>query len=146
VSQENVEKVQAYLATWDRELLRPESRPFERINSTEAAVALYASDALYEDSNLPDHVGEVYRGLDSFSRAGERWIEDCKWLLVELEQIIDAGDRVVSTHRARMKMRHTGIEFESPLAYVFTFREGKVVHLRSFVDPAEALAAVGLAE
>jgi ketosteroid isomerase-like protein len=144
MSQENVEKVRAYLATWDREVLRPESRPFERINSTEAAVALYASDALYEDSNLPDHVGEVYRGLDGFARAGERWIEDCEWLLVELEQIIDAGDRVASTHRARMKMRHTGIEFESPLAYVYTFRDGKVVHLRSFVDPAEALTAVGV--
>ena len=40
MSQENVDKVRAHLATWDREVLRPESRPFERINSTEAAVRL----------------------------------------------------------------------------------------------------------
>jgi ketosteroid isomerase-like protein len=41
-------------------------------------------------------------------------------------------------------MRHTGIEFESPLAYVFTFQDGKVVHERAYIDHAEALKAVGL--
>jgi ketosteroid isomerase-like protein len=43
-------------------------------------------------------------------------------------------------------MRHTEIEFESALAYVFTFREDKIVHQRAFVDHAEALKAVGLEE
>jgi ketosteroid isomerase-like protein len=43
-------------------------------------------------------------------------------------------------------MKHTEIEFESPLAYVYTFQDGKVVHQRAFVDHAEALTAVGLAE
>ena len=40
MSQENVEKVRAYLATWDGEMLRPESRPFQRITSLEVTVAL----------------------------------------------------------------------------------------------------------
>jgi ketosteroid isomerase-like protein len=42
-----------------------------------------------------------------------------------------------------MKMQHTEIEFESPLAYVFTFQDGKVIHQRAFVDHGEALKAVG---
>jgi hypothetical protein len=50
MSQENVEKVRAYLATWDGEMLRPESRPFQRIFSMEVTVALYAPDAVYEDA------------------------------------------------------------------------------------------------
>src|SRR5690242_15674548 len=33
MSQENLEKVRAYLATWDGEMLRPEERPFQRITS-----------------------------------------------------------------------------------------------------------------
>jgi ketosteroid isomerase-like protein len=41
---------------------------------------------------------------------------------------------------------HTGIEFDEPLAYVWTFRDGKVVHFRSFRDPKQALEAVGLKE
>ena len=64
MSQENVEKVRAYLATWDGEMLRPESRPFQRITAMEVTVALYAPDYVYEDAVLPDHVGESYRGLD----------------------------------------------------------------------------------
>jgi ketosteroid isomerase-like protein len=146
MSQENVEKVRAFLATWDGEMLRPESHPFQRIFSMEVTVALYAPDAVYEDAVLPDHVGESYRGLDGFVRAAEAWIEPLEWLLVELDQIIDADERVVSLHRARLKMRHTEIEFESPLAYIFTFQDGKVVHHRAFVDHAEALKAVGLEE
>ena len=146
MSQENVEQVRAYLATWDGEILRPESRPFQRITSMEVTVALYAPDYLYEDAILPDHIGESYRGLDASVRAAETWIEPFEWLVVDLDQIIDAGERVVSLHRAHAKTRHTGIEFEHPLAYVFTFQDGKVVHERAFIDRAEALKAVGLEE
>ena len=100
-------------------------------------------EVIYEDSNLPDHVGEAYRGHEGIVRAAERWIEPFEWLLIELEQIVGAGDRLVSIHRARAKARHTGIEFESPLAYVWTFREGKVIHFRSYLDPEQAIRAAG---
>jgi len=146
MSQENVEKVRASLATWDGEILRAEARPFDRINSMNFSSALYAPDAVYGDAVLPDHVGETYRGLDGFNRAAETWMQPFEWMLVELEQIIDADEHVVSLHRARGKMRHTEIEFESPLAYVFTFQDGKVVRERAFIDHAEALKAVGLVE
>ncbi len=112
----------------------------------EVTVALYAPDFVYEDAVLPDHVGESYRGIDGSLRAAEGWIEPCEWLLVNLDQIIDADERVVSLHRARLKMRHTEIEFESPLAYIFTFQDGKVVHQQAFADHAEALKAVELSE
>src|SRR3954451_22147668 len=130
MSQENVEKVRAYLATWDGEMLRPQSRPFQRIGSMEVTVGLYAPDYVYEDAILPDHIGESYRGLEASVRAAETWIEPFEWLVVDLDEIIDAGEGVVSLHRARAKTRHTGIEFEHPLAYVFKFHDGKVVHER----------------
>jgi ketosteroid isomerase-like protein len=146
MSRENVEKVRASLATWDGEILRTETRPFDRINSVDFSSGLFAPDAVYEDAVLPDHAGDSYRGFDGFNKAAETWIQPFEWMLVELEQIIDADKHVVSLHRARVKMRHTEIEFESPLAYVWTFQDGKVVHQRAFVDYAEALKAVGLAE
>src|SRR2546429_9774241 len=93
MSQENVEKVRAYLATWDGEMLRPESRPFQRITSMEVTVALYAPDYVYEDAVLPDHVGEPYRGLDGSLRAAETWIEPFEWPVVDLDQINDARER-----------------------------------------------------
>jgi ketosteroid isomerase-like protein len=141
-----VEKVRAYLATWDGEMLRPDQRSLDRIVSMAFTGDVFAPDAVYEDAVLPDHVGESYRGLDGVLRAARSWLEPFEWLILELKEIMDTDDCVVSLHRARMKMKHTEIEFESPLAYVFTFQDGKVIHQRAFVDHAEALKAVGLAE
>ena len=46
-----------------------------------------------------------------------------------LEKVVGEGDRIVSIHRALAKARHTGIEFEVPVAYAWTFRNG-----RSFIS------------
>jgi ketosteroid isomerase-like protein len=144
MSQENVENLRGYLESWNGRTLQGQSRPWEGILSSEVVADLFDPDVVYEDGNPPDHVGESYRGLDGVIRAAERWVEPCEWLIVELERILDAGDRVVSIHRAQMQMRYNGIEFGSPMAYVYTFRDGKIVHFRSYVDPSEALEAVGL--
>lgn len=146
MSQENVERIRESLATWDGVVLRPEESPFERILSHESVTALSAADSVYESAILPDQAGEVYRGVDAWIRAAETWVEPCEWMVVELEQVHDAGDRTVSLHRAHMKMRGTGIEFEMALAYVCTFRDDRIVHTRAFADHAEALIAAGLQE
>jgi ketosteroid isomerase-like protein len=101
-------------------------------------------DVTYEDASLPDHIGETYRGHDGVVRAWECAIEPWEWLVVELEQVVDAGDRTVSIHRFRAKARHAGIELETPLAYVWTFRDGKIIHFRAFLSEHEALEAAGL--
>jgi len=146
VSQENVERVRASIDALNGRKLRPEERPYERYVEQPAAIALIGADTVYVDNVLPDHAGEEYRGLDGVVRAAELWIEDCEWLLVELLEIIDADEHVVATFKARMKMRHTGLEFESPLAYVYTFREAECFRVQSFVDVGEALKAAGLKE
>jgi ketosteroid isomerase-like protein len=63
-----------------------------------------------------------------------------------LEQIVDADDCLVSIHRTRSKARHSGIEFEAPVAYVWAFRGGMIIHFQSFREPEEALEAAGLSE
>jgi ketosteroid isomerase-like protein len=145
MSAENVERIRASAATWDGVVLRPGERPFERIFALEATAALVDPEAVYEDVVLPDHAGEAYRGVDAWVRAAEAWLEPCEWMVVDVEQIVDADDRVVALHRAHMKMRHTGLEFEMSLAYVHTLKDGRIVHARAFADHGEALAAVGLA-
>ena len=91
-------------------------------------------------------VGEAYRGHEGIVRAAKRWIEPFEWLLVELEQIVDADDCIVSIHRTRSKARHSGIEFEAPVAYVWAFQGGKIIHFKSFREPEQALEAAGLSE
>lgn len=85
----------------------------------------------------------AHEGPAGVVRAVERWIEGMEWMLLELEKIVSVGDRLVSVHRMRSKARYTGIEFDAPLAYIWTFRDGRVIHYKSFRDPEEAIAAAG---
>jgi ketosteroid isomerase-like protein len=62
------------------------------------------------------------------------------------QRILGSGDRLVSIHTVRGRARHTGIEAEGPVAHVWTFRNGKVIHFESYRDPKDALEAVGLRE
>lgn len=146
MSQENVERLRAFLETW---ATAPDAVWHEAVATWrrgEADMSMFDSDVTYDDENLPDHIGETYRGHEGVLRAAERWIAPFESLRIELIEIIDTEDRLLSFHRWRAKARHTGIEFDTPLAYVWTFRTGKVIHFRSFLDTAEARKAVGLAE
>ncbi len=107
--------------------------------------SLFDPDVIYEDANLPDHAGETYHGPEGVARATERWLEPFESLEIDLERVAGTGDRLVSIHHVRMKARHTGIEMEGPLAYLYTFRDGRIVHFRSYMDPGEALELAGLA-
>jgi ketosteroid isomerase-like protein len=140
MSQENVENLQAFLDTIQ------DIRAFvDAAKRGDADLSLLDPDVVYEDANLPDHIGEAYRGHEGVLRAGERWVEASSET-IELERIVGSGDRLVSIHRSRSTARHTGIEFEEPLAYTWTFRDGKIIHFRSYRDAAEALEAAGLSE
>jgi len=107
---------------------------------------LVAPEVIYEDHAMPDHVGETYRGHEGIIRALESLSQPFEDLTLKLVRIVGSGDRLVSIHRLRAKAGHTGIAFDQPIAYVWTFRDGKVVHLRGFRDPGEALETAGLKE
>jgi ketosteroid isomerase-like protein len=134
MSQANVENLRALLEVLDLEAWR----------RGEGDMSLLDPEVTYEDATLPDHVGEAYRGHEGVARATERWLEPYEEFTIELEKIVGAGDRLVSIHRVRGKARYTGIEAEGPVAYLWTFRDGKVIHFRSYRDPEEALEAAGL--
>jgi ketosteroid isomerase-like protein len=132
MSQENVDRLRPLLQGWN---------PGDEVD-----MSLLDPAVVYEDTILPDHVGETYRGYEGVVRATKRWLEAYEQVTVELERVFDAGDHIVSIHRARSRARHTGIESELRFAYLWTFRDGRVIHIRSVRDPQEALEAAGLPE
>jgi ketosteroid isomerase-like protein len=136
VPRSNVENLRAFLEVLDLEAWR----------RGEGDMSLLDPEVTYEDTTLPDHVGEAYRGHEGVARATERWVEPYEVLTIELERIVGAGDRLVSIHRVWGKARYSGIEGEGPVAYLWTFRGRKVIHFQSYRDPEEALAAAGLRE
>ena len=128
----NADNLRAFWETW---------------NTSDAPdMSLLDPEVTYEDTILPDHVGETYCGHEGVARAVARFFEPFAEITYSLERIVGEGDRLVSIHRVRAKARHTGIGFESALAYVYTLRGGKVIHFKSFWDPQQALDAAGLEE
>jgi ketosteroid isomerase-like protein len=63
-----------------------------------------------------------------------------------LEDVIDAGDRVVTRNRARFHGQRSDVEDEAVFSQVVTFRHRKIVMLEYFLDHQEALEAAGLSE
>ena len=87
----------------------------------------------------------VYRGPAELRRFWDDW--HSVWdLTVEVSEIRDLGDTVVILGRIRTRGEGSGIDLEGPVAYVNDFDGGLVRKMRSYLDHAEALEAVGLSE
>ena len=88
----------------------------------------------------------VYRGhaalRDWFEELWETFLETH----LEFPDVRDLGDRVIAIGRMRSRGHASGIESESPMAYVLDIEGGKAVRVRTYLDADEALEAVGLRE
>ena len=64
----------------------------------------------------------------------------------ELDEFVDAGDRVVVIGRWVGRGKGSGVEVQQPTAHVFTLRSRRIVRVEIFGTRAEALEAAGLRE
>ena len=90
---------------------------------------------------------DIYRGFDGV----RRWVDevDEMWddFKVEPEEVITAGDAVVTASRISGQGRGSGVKTEMTIFGVWTLREGKVSRFTGgFRDRSEALEAAGLEE
>jgi ketosteroid isomerase-like protein len=90
--------------------------------------------------------GGVYHGHDGLRRFFREWHEAWKDLEYDYEELIDAGQHVISVVMRRARGRVSGAAVERPFALVWTLREGKVVRVAWFNTRDEAVAAVRLEE
>src|SRR5262249_22429855 len=131
MSEENVERVR---------------RGFERFAETgeTPGVGLHPDIEVF-DHDIPD-ARNPYRGAEGF----DEWLSDfaSAWdrFEIEIERLIDAGDRVVSLFRLRAIGAGSGAAVARSDGIVWTYRDDKLVRVDYFNDQDEALAAVGLRE
>jgi ketosteroid isomerase-like protein len=71
----------------------------------------------------------------------EVWGNDVR---LEPTELIDLGDRLVLLADMPMRAQASGIPLAQTYAGVSTLKDGRVIRQDDFLDPAEALAAVGL--
>jgi hypothetical protein len=107
----------------------------------EAALARVHPDVDWgEPPDMPESSGS-YRGHDGvveqFGRFMRAWAE----LRVDLEEVLEVGDRVVVMTHWHGRSKGTGIEVDQRVAQVHELRDGLVVRVRQFRTREEALAA-----
>jgi len=89
--------------------------------------------------------GQILRGLREITQAFDRETDDV-WEEHRLEpqEFLDAGDRVVILLREYQRGKGSGVELVVDTATIVDVRDGRIVRMQGYMNPAEALEAVGL--
>jgi ketosteroid isomerase-like protein len=88
----------------------------------------------------------TYRGHDEVRRYLGSMEDEFDDLRNEPQELIDAGEEVVSCSRVSGRGKRSGAVVELTLWTVALVRDGRIVRLRNYTTKAEALEAAGLSE
>lgn len=85
-----------------------------------------------------------YRGIEGLIAGWRDWLIPWASFMVDTDEVLDAGERVVALGTLRGRTQHDGVEIQQPGAAVVTIADGKIVRVEFHLDHREALAAAGL--
>jgi uncharacterized protein len=131
MSQENVEIVR---------------RVLEGVTGGDSASALAEldPDVEFDMSMRPERL--VARGHEGVVKAMRTWVGTWDAWRLDVEELIDAGDRVLAVHRESGRGRGSGVPLSQTTFCVYTLRNGKVIGIKAFHTRDEAVEAAGLSE
>ena len=86
----------------------------------------------------------VYRGHEGARRGIQELEEAFTELRAEPVEFRDLGERVVAIGNLHGRGKESGVVTESPIVWLVDFEDGKVVRIREYLDPDEALEAAGI--
>ena len=124
---------------------------YDAVTRRDAAAAfdVYAEDIVWDVSGWRQaglDQEPVYRGHEGVRRAWRERLAAFGEVDFEVEELIDAGDRVVAVIRDRQIGRSSGVPISNSHAAIWTLAGGKVTRLQIFDGRREALEAAGLPE
>ena len=119
-------------------------RAYAAFNRNDIAGAVVDVDSLAEWSEPAEFPGGgTYHGREEvasyLAQSRANWAEGSS----EPERFIPVGGRMVVFVLARVRLKSSGQWHETRLADVFTFRNGRIVHMRAFADRDQALRWAG---
>jgi ketosteroid isomerase-like protein len=90
-------------------------------------------------------MGEPMRasGRDAVAATLGDWLS--AWerpLVIELDELVQRGDRILALMRWRGRGKESGVQMEAPGAHLWTFRDGLIVRFDVYRDRDEARAAL----
>jgi ketosteroid isomerase-like protein len=88
--------------------------------------------------------GTTYRGIDGFREMWIDWLEPWASYHVQVDEIIEAGDRVAVLVRDRARRHDMDAEVELISGSVWTFHDGKITRVEFYANREELREATGL--
>ncbi len=137
MSQENVEFVRTLIEVFNRRDVKA------------------LSDLSEEDLEIASALTAANLGANSYRGCTDAWhryfadMDDAfdNWHLADGFRLLEAGeDRVVCLCDMAGEGKASGAPVRRAIGIIFTLRDGRTWRIRSYLDPGEALAAVGLSE
>jgi hypothetical protein len=116
---------------------------FNRLDIDAALAECDSEVVLHEWPQAPG--ARSYRGHDGLRAALGNWFESWEWMQVDVEDVVEIGDRALVTLLQRARGRGSGIEVDVRTFAVYTFRDRKMNNMELFTEREPALEAAGLA-
>jgi ketosteroid isomerase-like protein len=85
--------------------------------------------------------GDAYPGVDGLLAGMREWLSHWDSYEVEPEDFVDLGDRVMVLTRERGVSKQAGVPVVQEGAVVYTFRDGMVLRIETYLERKTALAA-----
>jgi ketosteroid isomerase-like protein len=133
MSQENVEVVRAVFDA-------------QRRRDWQAFPTLYDPEIEWEDASGLWGDWGTRRGFEDVRDAWISWFEAFEDADFEIEDVLEAGDDVVTSMRLSGRGRESGLRVDQRIWAVWTVRGGRVRRVRAYRDRTPALEAAGLRE
>jgi ketosteroid isomerase-like protein len=108
------------------DLIRTANAAFNR-GDIEAFLAMCVDDVQIEDLNNAPDLPPVSRGIDEVRETLTAWIDAFDDFRGEIEEYIEAGDRVACVVRYHGKSRASGLTIDQRIVDVWEFRDGRLV-------------------
>jgi uncharacterized protein len=121
-------------------------RMYEAFGTGDAEKALdyFDPDVVIDASHRVD--GRIGHGREEMVAILGEWMGTWEEWREEVEEMLDAGDRVVVLSTQRGRGKGSGVEWENRFGMLYEFRGDKISRWTVYDEPAEALEAAGLRE
>jgi ketosteroid isomerase-like protein len=103
----------------------------------------------YETLESAPGVRGCYRGLHEITEFFDSWSDPYTEFRVEADEIVDAGDRVVTVERHLARgLKGSAAEswIQTSFACVISFKGGKIWRVKEYPSRADALEAAGIGD
>jgi len=109
-----------------------------------AAAAAPVFDPAFECVGTLFGTDTMFKGLDGFRAFNLDWLAPWSSYRVQVAKAIDLGEQVVMLYRVFGCHQQSTQDVESAVAWVWTARDGQIIHIKGYGNHADALSAVGL--